>query len=212
MCDAATGKRIEEYNFAHTACPLAIAFSPGGEALATVSNDGVVLLWDFTARPKRSKLTGHQGPIESVAFAPDGKVLATGGIDNTIRIWDVTMERQVAILRGHQAPIEWVVFIRDGKTLVSGGLDRSVKVWNMAPPSDANILKGHPEWVEAVVFSPDNKTLASVDYTGVFSETSDDLSASHVVEDHTTVAAGRGQETAVARECQRSDHAAVFLG
>jgi WD40 repeat protein/serine/threonine protein kinase len=166
LCDAATGKGIEEYNFAHTACPLAMAFSPGGEALATVSNDGVVLLWDFTARPKRSKLTGHQGPIESVAFAPDGKVLATGGIDNTIRIWDVTMERQVAILRGHQGPIEWVVFIRDGKTLVSGGLDRSVKVWNVAPPSDANILKGHPEWVEAVVFSPDNKTLASVDYGG----------------------------------------------
>ena len=166
LFDAVTGKGIEEYNFAHTACPLAMAFSPDGKTLATVSNDGIVLLWDFTARPKRSKLTGHQGPIECVAFAPDGKVLATGGTDNTIRIWDVTTEREVTILRGHRAPVESVAFTRDGQTLVSGGLDRSVKLWNVAPRTDAHILTGHPEWVDAVVFSPDSKTLASVDYGG----------------------------------------------
>ncbi len=166
LCDAATGNVIEEYNFAHTACPLAMAFSSNGQTLATVSNDGIILLWDFASRPKRSKFTGHQGPIESVAFAPDGRLLATGGTDNTIRIWDITTERQAAILRGHQAPVEWIAFTPDGKTLVSAGLDRNVKVWNVVPPGDANILKGHTEWVDAVVFSPDNKTLASVDYGG----------------------------------------------
>lgn len=166
LCDAVTGQGIEEYNFAHTACPLAMAISPGGESLATAANDGVILLWDLTARPSRSTLTGHQGPIECVTFTPDGRLLATGGTDNTIRIWDVGTKQQVTILRGHQAPVEWVVFLGDGETLVSGGLDRSVKVWTIAPRSDAHVLTGHAEWVEAVAFSPDGRTLVSVDYGG----------------------------------------------
>ena len=163
---AATGKKNEEYKVDHTAWLLAMAFSPGGETLATVSNDGAISLWDFPTRQTKAKLTGHQGPIECVAFAPDGRLLATGGTDNTIRIWDVTTARQVAILHGHQAPVESVALAQNGKTLVSGGLDRSVRVWNMDLRSDANTLQGHTTWVEAIAFSPDSKTLASVDYGG----------------------------------------------
>ncbi|MCI0542103.1 MAG: protein kinase [Verrucomicrobiales bacterium] len=163
--DVATGRKTAEYEIGPMAWVLAVALSPGEDTLAMVSNDGHVWLSNFPARRRRSALTGHQGPIESVAFAASGRLLATAGADNTVRVWDVAAERQVALLRGHAAPVTSVAFAPDGETLVSGGLDRTVKVWDAAGRTNANLLKGPPKWTDAVAFAPDGKTLASVDYT-----------------------------------------------
>ena len=81
----------------HTNAVVAVAFSPDGKTLASVSGD--VPLWDLATDKKRGTLQGHAkedketsepaSSVESVAFSPDGKSLAAGSKDGSVRIWVV---------------------------------------------------------------------------------------------------------------------------
>lgn len=68
----------------------AIAFSPDGQLLASVSNDRALILWDVAKGKKRSDSDPHvtimvngrfvnRPPIKSVLFSPDGKYVIVGG-------------------------------------------------------------------------------------------------------------------------------------
>jgi len=66
----------------------AVAFSPDGHSLATVSDDTMARVWDLQAAdPSASPriLRGHDDAVKGVAFSPDGQYLATGSNDHTAR-------------------------------------------------------------------------------------------------------------------------------
>jgi WD40 repeat protein len=95
--DAATGKW--EKTFEHGAGVLAIAFSPDGKLLASVTmlDDRVppegefrkpeVKLWDVETGKEIASLQGHRQHVYGVAFSADGKFLATASFDRTIKLW-----------------------------------------------------------------------------------------------------------------------------
>jgi WD40 repeat protein len=63
----------------------AIAFSPGGQILAT-SGTGGVRLWSVETGKELLALAGAEG---NLAFSSDGRMLATGG-GNGVKVWDVS--------------------------------------------------------------------------------------------------------------------------
>ncbi len=70
----------------------ALAFSPGGGALAAGGPDGTVLRWDVTdpGHPvPLGTLTGPGGAVLSAAFSPDGTSLAAGTADGKVWLWQV---------------------------------------------------------------------------------------------------------------------------
>ena len=66
----------------------ALAFSPGGRALASGSIDNKVQLWDTATTFHLATLTGHTEVINALAFSPDGTTLASWSADGTILLWD----------------------------------------------------------------------------------------------------------------------------
>jgi WD40 repeat protein len=97
LWDATTGKW--EKTFDHGAGVLAIAFSPDGKLLATVTmlEDRVpaegefrkpeVRLWDVETGIEIASLEGHRQHVYGVAFSADGKFLATASFDRTLKLW-----------------------------------------------------------------------------------------------------------------------------
>jgi WD40 repeat protein len=76
-----TEERIELWDVAsrkntvsltHGDAVLAIAFSPGGETLASGSTGGTIKVWNMR-NGKNSFTFEHPGWVSSVAFSPDGK-------------------------------------------------------------------------------------------------------------------------------------------
>ena len=73
-----------------------LAFSPGGELLATGGADGRIWLWrvnDGKLLKTYSKHgyneTDYTSSVLALAFFPDGRHIASYGSDETIRIWPV---------------------------------------------------------------------------------------------------------------------------
>ena len=56
-----------------------VVFSPNGERVATVSEDGTVKVWDARTGTVLATLTGHTGPVYDVVYSPDGNRVATAG-------------------------------------------------------------------------------------------------------------------------------------
>ncbi len=127
----------------HEAEVTCLAFSYGGNLLASGGWDNAVYLWDVASRSKVACLTGHSGMISSVAFSPDDKYVASSSRDGTIRVWGVKTREECACLHGHTGPVNVTVFLPDGKTLVSGGDDNTVRIWNVETGEEQNCIEAN---------------------------------------------------------------------
>ena len=134
LWDVATGKvlfTLEDEGKQVTA----VAFSPDGKTLASVSYDGnrqggTLKLWDLETATERANLKGHADFVQSVTFSADGKTLASSSSDRTVKLWEVATGRERNTLR-HTSDVRSVAFSSDGKILASGSLDGTVRLWEI---------------------------------------------------------------------------------
>jgi WD40 repeat protein/DNA-binding SARP family transcriptional activator len=152
--------------------PLAAAFSPDGDSLATVgvmasTDQGGVQLWDAATRqPLGGPLAGGF-PADAVAFSPDGGTLAVGGLDGSVLLWDVaTGQESGAPLAAGGGPTSSLAFSPDGATLAVGSYNGTIRLWDLETrqPIGVPYLPGAP--VSALAFSPDGRTLIAANTDG----------------------------------------------
>jgi WD40 repeat protein len=113
----------------HNSTVIAVAFSPNGELIASVSEDRTAKLWSRDGKLLHT-LKGHNSGIWSVAFSPDSKTFATGSNDGIIKLWK-SNGTLLTNLIGHSAGVKGLAFAPDGKTLASAAEDKTVILWNL---------------------------------------------------------------------------------
>ncbi|WP_159045940.1 caspase, EACC1-associated type [Streptomyces sp. WM6372] len=148
LLDVTTGSVIAtsaQYNV------RAVAFSPGGKAIACANSNGC-WLWDVASQTFTALPIGRT--THAVTFiSPDQ--LITSGADGT-RLWDITTKRITATFAtGHTYT---VAVSPDGKTLATGGPYDDVRLWDMATRRTIGTLTANT--THSLAFSPDGKTLA----------------------------------------------------
>ena len=136
---------------------LDVRFSADGSAVATASQDGVVMLFDAVSG-RRLGVVRQAAPVTAVAFTTDGRYLATYAEDRQIRVW-----RTADFVNG---PVEEVgmpvranglAFSPDSssKFLAVAGSDGRIAVYRWEGRlKPLAILRQHSASVTAVQFDP----------------------------------------------------------
>lgn len=157
---------------------IAMAFSPDGKWLATVSgsDQGPVQLWDVSAGPDHVKqgpvLSGPAWGISAMAFSPDGRfVVASLGSghhhpnDGTLLLWkrgsaDYELVSKVDG-KGHE--VSSLAFSHDGSAIVTGYAGGGLRMWDLANGvlKEKTPLRYPDEPVRVVTFLADGDRLFS---------------------------------------------------
>jgi WD40 repeat protein len=147
----------------HQTRVLSADYSPDGTQLATIGDNGTVILWNANTGEELLRLPGSTQPNDlvtpnRVAYSPDGKLLAACD-SNKIDIYDPATGNLIQTLEGHKSDVTAVAYSRDGNYLASGGVDGSLLIWNIQGGNIIAQLAGHTDAVEGLAFSPDGKWL-----------------------------------------------------
>jgi WD40 repeat protein len=88
LWDSTTGALLREFG-SSPAVINKICFSPKGDKLASMGDDGTLTLWSVASGEQLNWKPAHPGGSHWVGFSPDGTKLATvGRKDLSVRIWD----------------------------------------------------------------------------------------------------------------------------
>ncbi|MEU1010864.1 WD40 repeat domain-containing protein [Streptomyces sp. NPDC005890] len=153
---------------------LSVAFTPGGDTMASGNSDGTVPLWNVSdpSRPRllgRPLSSGSGGQINGVAISPDGRTLVAVSNDGGLRLWDVVDPARPRPLGGlltvSEDPVNSVVFSPNSHMLATSGDDAVIHFWDIRdrthPRHLGQDLTGHRGTVSALAFSSDGRSVVS---------------------------------------------------
>ncbi|GIM96820.1 hypothetical protein [Paractinoplanes toevensis] len=131
--DTATGRPGGEPWTAAPGGARAMAWSPDGAGLATVSRDGTLRVWAVAERRLRRTLSGIGGDATALSWSPDGTRLAAGGYDGRVRIWQAAGGTLLAETTTGSAVITALDWSPDGNHIAAGAATGGITVYTAHP-------------------------------------------------------------------------------
>jgi WD40 repeat protein/tRNA A-37 threonylcarbamoyl transferase component Bud32 len=137
-------------------------FHPDGDRIATVSNNGEVLLWNVRTKQTRSPDLSGLADTKHAAFSPNGRFFAaahTAGQGSAVEVLETKTAHRVGQPLLHAEQVNWLAFSRDSKWLATASMDHTARVWSVEQGSPPRVLAGHSNWVMQVEFNFDGTLL-----------------------------------------------------
>lgn len=140
-----------------------MAVSPDGRYVATVSDDGTVVVSDARSGARLHTIGRAPYWVLSLAFSPDGSTLAVSALPDGLFLWDVAAAKVGRVLArpNDMDPATAVAFSPDGRSLAVGGATGYVKLLDSANGAPLRVLAASGPPVNSVAFSPDGQSVAA---------------------------------------------------
>ncbi|KAL6433657.1 hypothetical protein ACFW04_005738 [Cataglyphis niger] len=128
--DMRSGQCVQSFE-GHQSDVNSVRFHPGGDAVATGSDDATCRLFDLRADrevavyAKESIIFG----ANAVDLSVSGRLLFAGYNDYTVNVWDTLKCQRVALLYGHENRVSCLRVSPDGTALSTGSWDSTLRVW-----------------------------------------------------------------------------------
>ncbi|KAK8827772.1 hypothetical protein WA556_000741 [Blastocystis sp. ATCC 50177/Nand II] len=107
-----------------------VAFSTGGEYLATCDMNGVIKVWDTKTGELVKTLQGPEEP-EWLCWHNKNNVLFAAGNDFSVWSWSLPKGLQLPLLCGHTDLISGATMNPSGQLFITVSLDNTMKLWKL---------------------------------------------------------------------------------
>jgi dipeptidyl aminopeptidase/acylaminoacyl peptidase len=145
--------------YGYTSRIMSVKYSPDGRRLLSLSQDGIIRIWDAENGRELQTLKGHTEGVCSVAYSPDGcKIM---GVANRrldmFRVWDA---ESGGILRkfGGLDTVGRVAYSPDGRR-ASNYYASKLKIWDVESGRKLQTVKLEFHRYPLLVYSPDGRRL-----------------------------------------------------
>ena len=128
-----------------------LQFSPDGKLLASVANDGKLLLWERDANWRTVEAMGDAPALRSVRFSPDGTMMATVGFAPEVYLVGVRDERRPRLNCGCR-DLRTVAYRGDGLLLGVAGRSGDVHFYDAVTGSTVEGIQLHARRINALLF------------------------------------------------------------
>jgi WD40 repeat protein len=157
------GEREPAAWIAGTGDPVnALAFSPGGDAIALGSFMGTLSVWDAASGAPLGRLGTHRGSIKSLAALGDGRWIS-GGRDGCLRVHGGAEPRAIEV---GPTIVNGVAVSPDGRAVACASRARGVEVFDLRSGARRASFRGAVASARTVAFAPDGKLVAAGCYDG----------------------------------------------
>ena len=133
ILNAADGKIIHDIETweGHKEWVNGVRFSPDGKRFATVSDDGLLKVWETATAQTLFTFKGHNAGMNQLVWHPDGKRIFTTANDMTIKVWDITqpgeLQFKASVVGPWNAPVS-----SDGKWMAPVNSDKHFALYDLA--------------------------------------------------------------------------------
>jgi WD40 repeat protein len=148
----------------------ALAWSPGGEHIATSGTGAPLSIWDLEFQRRRALGEAQPEAIRDLAYSPDGTLLASIGENRALSLWCPASGRHMT-LPLEAEPSGRLHFGADSRRLGVAGLSTGIRVWRVRGNESYRVVRAPTEVkipLNAVSFDPDGRLLIGANDLGAF--------------------------------------------
>ncbi|HSU56959.1 MAG TPA: WD40 repeat domain-containing serine/threonine-protein kinase [Candidatus Dormibacteraeota bacterium] len=111
----------------------ALALSPNGKWLATMSLEGTVRIWNADTGKLALPELRHSSSGVQMAFGPESRTLLVGCMDGTAYLWDLSRDVPASVQLKQSRKVYSVSFSPDGRRPLTASSDGTVRLWDATP-------------------------------------------------------------------------------
>ncbi|KIJ11672.1 hypothetical protein PAXINDRAFT_171708 [Paxillus involutus ATCC 200175] len=150
----------------HSDMVYTVAFSPGGQFVATGGRECIIFLWDISQEGVIATAAVISGGnrdlgIASLRFSPDDKTFACASFDGTCTVWNSETGELLLDFDDHQNMVTTVAYSPSGVKIASGSHDHTIRIRNTHTGERLTQPLLHADAVRSIVWSPDSRQLIS---------------------------------------------------
>lgn len=140
-----------------------LVYSPDGQRIVTVADDGKIKVWDTESGFCIVTFTEHTSGITACEFSKKGNVLFTSSLDGSIRAWDLIRYRNFrTFIAPERLSFSCMAVDPSGEIVAAGSVDSfDIHIWSVQTGQLLDRLSGHEGPVSSLAFAPNGGLLVS---------------------------------------------------